>query len=92
MGILPVVSGGLKIASSVGVNTIVGSMVRPYIPATIGPVKSFCVEIGLLGISGVVSDQVNIYIDKTIDDAAKFIVDNKIDEIFTKKSEDEDEQ
>ena len=92
MGIVPVVSGGLKIASSVGVNTIVGSVVRPYIPATIGPIKSFCVEVGILGISGVVSSQVSDYIDKTIDDAAKFIVDNKIDEIFTKKKKKKDEQ
>ena len=78
MGIIPVVSGGLKIASGIGVKTIVGSVARPYIPATIGPVKAFCVEVGLLGISGVVTDQVNNYIDKTIDEAAKFIVDNKI--------------
>lgn len=87
--VVPVISGGLKIASGVGVNTIVGSMIRPYIPATIGPIKTVCVEIGILGISGAVSDSVNRHIDKTIDEAAKFIVDNNLDELFTKKSEDE---
>ena len=90
--IAPVIAGGLKIASGVGVNTIVGCVVKPYIPATIGPIRAVCVEVACLGISGVVTDQVNQYIDKQIDAAAKFVVDNNLDEVFKKKSEGENEQ
>lgn len=82
--VIPILSGGLKLASGFGVNTIVGSVIRPHIPATIGPIRSACVEIGILGISGVVSDSVNNYIDKTIKEAAEFIVENDLDKLFIK--------
>ena len=74
-----------QVAADLGVGWIVHGGVRSATCLVeMNTAKKVCIGVAEIAISGMVSEKVNDYIDKSFDKAAKLIVDRDLDKKFMK--------
>ena len=81
-----IIGHGVKIASELGVGTVVANICKAYIPEAASTATKVCVGVATMGISGAVGAAVDNWWDERIDD-----VKNLVDGIRAEKSENEAE-
>lgn len=93
IGAIDILGCGVKLASEMGVGTVVAGVCKTYLPETASTATKVCVGVASMGISGAVAAATNDWWDERIGDAKKIVGEIKgtIGKDKTKPEEKEEE-